>query len=225
MKVTCPTCHKALSVPDEKIPPSGSISFKCPSCKGPISVSRGAEAKGLDQTQDVVLPQKGEGVKGLPEMTGDLDSEIDLLGEGKFKALVADTDNVAKIAPALKKLQYQITLAKSQEDACKKLQFNTYDLIIINERFGGADPAKNALHKMLEPIQMDRRRKILIALVGKTFKTLDESAAFTLSADMVFNEADFSNFELLLRKALNDAKYKYVVFRQMLKETGRGFEV
>ena len=222
MKVTCPSCNKVLSVPDDKIPPSGAISFKCPACKGAISVSK---EKGLDQTQDVVLPPKGEGVKGLGEMTGDLDSEIDLLGEGKFKALVADTENITKITPVLKKLEYQITMVKSQEEACKKIQFNSYDLIIINERFGGADPAKNALHKMLEPIQMDRRRRMFIVLVGKALRSLDEMTAFSQSADMVFSESDFSNFELLLRKALADHKNKYLVFRQMLKETGRGFEI
>ncbi|MDH4184671.1 MAG: zinc-ribbon domain-containing protein [Nitrospinota bacterium] len=223
MKVTCSSCNKVLSIPDDKVPATGSVNFKCPSCKGTISVSRGPGGKPLDQTQDVSLPHKG-GIKGLPDMGGDLDHEIDLLGEGKYKALVADTVNANKVSPVLKKLDYQITLVQSQEDGYKKLQFNAYDLILVNERFGGVEPGRNAIYRFLEPLSMDRRRKTFIILTGKSFKTLDEMTAFSASADMVINEADFSNFELLLRKALNDSKNKYHVYRQVMKETGRGFD-
>lgn len=225
MKVSCPSCHKTVSIPDNMVPASGSKTFKCPSCKGPISVFKGKEDKPLDQTQDVVLPPRGAGAKGLPQLGGSLDHEIDLLGEGKYKALVADQQNAAKISPVLKKLDYQITLASSQEDGYKKLQSIEYDLILLNERFGGADPSRNAILKFLEPLPMDKRRRVFIVLVGKNFKTLDELTAFSLSADMVFNESEFSNFELLLRKALRDTADKYTVFKHVLKETGRGFDL
>ncbi|MDH5511516.1 MAG: zinc-ribbon domain-containing protein [Nitrospinota bacterium] len=225
MKISCTNCHKVISIPDNLVPASGSKVFKCPSCKGSINVFRGAGDKPLDQTQDVVLPSKGSGVKGLPATGGVLDHEIDLLGEGKYKALVADTQNASRVSPVLKKLDYQITLAGSQEDGYKKLQANTYDLIFINEKFGGTDPSKNAIHKFLEPLTMDKRRNVFIVVVGKNLKTLDEYKAFSLSVDMVFNEGEFSNFELLLRKALKDTTNKYKVYKHVLKETGRGYDL
>jgi len=224
MKIACTHCHKTINIPDNLVPASGSKVFKCPSCKGAINVFRGSEEKPMDQTQDVVLPPKGAGAKGLSSMGGGLDHEIDLLGEGKYKALVADTQNASRVSPVLKKLDYQITLAGSQEDGYKKLQANTYDLILMNEKFGGVDPSKNAILKFLEPLTMDKRRKVFIALVGSNYKTLDELTAFSLSVDMVFNEGDFSNFELLLRKTLKDVENKYMVYRHTLKETGRGYE-
>ena len=220
MKVTCGKCQKVLSVPDDKIPATGSVKIKCPGCKEGISVSK---VNPLAQTQDVVLPGKGKGIKGLPDMSGDLDSEIDLLGEAKYKAFVADTVYIKSISPALKKLDYQINLAKSQADGYKKLQGTSFDLILINEDFDGAGPGRNAIIKYLEPMSMDSRRSTFIGVLSKRVKTLDEFMAFAMSVDVVFNTGDLSNFELLLRKSINDFKNKYDTYRRVMKELGRAF--
>ncbi len=243
MKVICPECNKNLNIQDEKVPASGSVLVKCPSCQAPISISKeGFESaagrmptfngipettptvvKILDETQNIPVPPPSENAP-LSSMLDALEDEMDILEEGASRALVADTDNLELISPAIRKMDFLITAAKDMEETVKKLQFNFYDLIIINERFGGCDPSDNAILKYIEPLNMDIRRKMFVVLIGKNFKTLDNLTAFSKSVNLVLNESDFSNFELILKKSIKDNENFYQVFRKILVDTGREIE-
>jgi len=242
MKVTCPSCQKVINVPDEKIPEGKSITFKCPSCKNPIIA--GHDKKGahgglpdfegvpdttpttnlLSETQNIPIPPPPSGGRSLPNMDEALEDEMEMLEEGASRALVADAENLERISPVLRKMQYLITAVKSNDEALRKLQFNLYDIIIINERFDGCDPNNNPIIKFLEPMTMDKRRKIFVVLIGKNFKTLDNMTAFSRSVNMVLNDSDFSNFELILRKSMKENETFYRLFRRKLVETGKEAE-
>lgn len=238
MKVTCPSCNKTLNVPDEKIPEDKSVTFKCPSCQKPITAKRGEEtlpqfegvpdttptSSLLNETQNIPVPALSKEGGAIPDMEEALEDEMEMLEEGTRRALVADNDNLERISPVLRKMQYLITAVKSHEEALRKLKFNFYDLIILNERFEGADPNNNALLKYLAPLNMDVRRKMFVVLTGKNFKTLDNMTAFTKSVNMVLNDNDFSNFELILRKSMKDNETFYRLFKRMLIETGKEAE-
>lgn len=242
MKVTCQSCQKTLNIPDEKLPPGRTLKFACPSCKSAISVTREPDQSGLDlpgmgaavpdttpsalkmdETQNVPIPaapMKDTGA--LASLAEAMEDELEaLVEEGSKRALVADMENLDRITPSLKKIQYIVTPVKTGDDGLKKLQFNFYDLVVINERFGGADPADNAILKAIEPMTMDVRRRMFVVLVGKNFKTLDHMAAFARSVDIVVNEADFANFELILRKAMKDNETFYRLFRKTLADAGK----
>jgi len=241
MKVKCTNCHKTINIPDEKIIPGEVFTFNCPNCKTPLSA--GADRKEqtgpalpslgdvpdttpaprpLDETQDIPVPALGErGIPPLPEEMDAIENELDVLGEGKYRALVADTENIDRISPVLRKMSYVITTADSHDEAIQKLTFNKYDLLVINERFAGCDPAGNALHRYVEPMTMDVRRKMFVVMIGKSFKTLDNMSAFVRSVNLVVNEGDFTNFELILKKAMNDNAAFYRIYNQMLVETGK----
>jgi hypothetical protein len=154
-------------------------------------------------------------------MSGAVESELDMLQEGKFRALVADEDNMDRIAPVLKKMQFVVTTIDSHDEGIQKIEFNAYDLVILNESFKGCDPSNNPLHKFIEPMPMDKRRKIFVVLTGKNFKTLDNMSAFTKSVNIVMNEEDFANFELILKKAMKDNEVFYRVYYQLMIETGK----
>lgn len=240
MKVTCPSCQKTVNVPDEKIPEGKPVKFKCPGCGQPVTVSREEGPPGglpkfegvpettptsqiLDETQNVpVPPPSPEGTKAsLEAMAEALEDEMEMLAEGARRALVADTENLERISPVLRKLEYLITAVKTGEEAVRKLEHNFYDLVIINERFAGADPKNNPPHKFIEPMDMETRRKMFVAMVGKNFKTLDNMAAFVRSVNIVINEADFPNLELILRKSMNESETFFRVYRDTLIETGK----
>jgi hypothetical protein len=242
MKVTCQSCQKTLNVPDEKLPPGRTLKFACPSCKGMITVTREPDQSGLempgmgtavpdttpsamkmDETQNVPLPsapmKEGEALASLAEA---MEDELEaLVEEGSRRALVADLENTDRITPSLKKMQFIVTAVRTPDDGLKKLQFNFYDVVVVNERFSGADPTDNAIMKAVEPMVMDIRRKMFVVMVGKNFKTLDRMAAFTRSADIVVNELDFANFELILKKAMRDNDVFYRPFRKALADAGK----
>ena len=242
MKITCQSCNKTLNVPDEKIPEGKPFTFKCPSCKSPVTVHREQEKETLEslpafegvpdttpttnfleQTQNIPVPPPKEG-GALPSLGDSLEDEMEMLAEDSHRALVADSENLERISPVLRKMGYLITAVKSHEEAINKLRFNFYELIIINERFGDCDPNNNPLLKFIEPMTMDVRRRMFVALTGRNFKTLDNMTAFTKSVNMVLNNADFSNFELILRKSMKDNESFYRVFKKMLVETGKEAE-
>jgi len=242
MKVTCQSCQKVIAVPDEKLPPGRTLKFACPSCKNTITVTKEPDQSGIelpgmgasvpdttptaikmDETQNVPIPagpmKDGQYLANLAEA---MEDELEaLVEEGSKRALVADLENLDRITPSLKKIQFIVTPVKNAEDGLKKLQFNFYDLVVLNERFNGANPADNAILKAIDPMTMDTRRKMFVVLVGKNFKTLDQMTAFTRSVDIVVNEADFTNFELILKKAVKDREMFYRLFQKALADAGK----
>jgi len=241
MKVKCPGCSKIINVPDEKIPVAGVFNFVCPNCKGPVSASRDEKAisevalpdlgdlpektptpQPLDETQDIpVPPRAGADIPDLPGFEDAMEDELDILQEGKFRALVADNANLDRISPVLKKMDYVITSVKSHDETIQKLTFNKYDIIVLSETFAGCDPSANTIHLYLEPLTMDIRRKIFVVMTGKQFKTMDNMQAFNKSVNLVLNESDFGNFELILKKSMKDSELFYHIYNTMLIETGK----
>lgn len=239
MKVKCPSCSKVLNIPDDKLPIGETKKFNCPNCKNPVTAQRESETseslpdmgsapdhtptpRPLDETQDIpVPPKKPVDVSSLQDMMGAIENDLEILGEGKYRAMVADDANIDMMAPVLKKMEYVVTRLKSHQEGIEKLNFNQYDLVIINERFDGAEPNNNTLLKFIEPMTMDVRRKMFVVLTGKNFRTFDNMSAFVRSVNLVMNESDFGNFELILKKGMNDNQMFYRVYNQMLVETGK----
>lgn len=241
MKVKCPGCSKIINVPDEKIPADGAFNFNCPSCKGPVSASqdnkvisevdlpdlgdlpeRTPTPQPLDETQDIPLPPRVDAdIPALPDFEGAMEDEMEILQEGKFRALVADSENHDRISTVLKKMDYVITSVKSHDEAIQKLTFNKYDVIVLSETFEGCHPAKSALHKYLEPLTMDIRRKTFVVMTGKKLKSMDNMQAFNKSVNLVLNESDLGNFELILKKSIKDNELFYHVYNAMRIETGK----
>lgn len=241
MKVKCPGCSKIINVPDEKIPAAGIFNFNCPNCKSPVSASIDEKSISqvalpdlgglpektptplpLDETQDIPVPPKaGADIPELPDFEDTMEDELEMLQEGKFRALVADSDNLDRISTVLKKMDYVITSIKSHSEAIQKLTFNKYDIIVLSETFERCDPADNKIHKYLELLTMDIRRKTFVVMTGKKHKSMDNMQAFNKSVNLVLNDSDLGNFELILKKAMKDNELFYHVYNTMRIETGK----
>ncbi|MBF0169957.1 MAG: hypothetical protein HQK87_02530 [Nitrospinae bacterium] len=240
MKVTCNTCQKVINVPDEKLPEGKPVTFPCPSCKEKITVTRTGDdnvphipgvpettphGSPLDETQNIQIPGGAPTTAAdLAKMLDSVESEMDILGEATLRALVADPEEIDRITPVLRKLGYAVTTVKSAEEAQRKMKFNFYSLVVINEKFGGGDLASNPLLAHIAPMIMEQRRKMFVVLLGRNFKTLDNMTAFLNSVNMVMNVDDFSNFELILRKAMKENDAFYAVFKKMMVESGKELE-
>lgn len=246
MKIVCPKCQKKLNIPDNKVPSDRDVSFKCPGCQHPITVNKSENQSALtdmpkfDGLPDSTPPPPGfleetqtvaythspkESAKNIKAAAEALEDEMEILAEGSLRALVADPDNLEFISPILRKMSYLITAVRSVEEAINKIQFNFYNLILLNERFDKSDPKNNVVHKYVEGLVMDDRRRMFVVLTGKNFKTLDNMTAFAKSANLVVNVSDFSNFELILKKSMNDNDSFYRAFKKLLVDTGRELEI
>ncbi len=125
------------------------------------------------------------------------------------------------IASALDSLGYKHEIAASPDDTFEKLRFNQYDLIVMNEKFGGGAPEANAVYKHIQFMPMMTRRHIFFALIGQNFKTGDYMAAFSKSANIIINEKDVPNLKSLLKAAIADNDQFYKVYKESLVKMGK----
>lgn len=143
--------------------------------------------------------------------------------EGVQTALVCEESAEAHktIAAALKDLKYAVDTSPNTDDAFEKVKFNNYDLVFLNERFGGSNPEDNVFLQHMQRMPMTTRRNIFLALMGKNLETMDNMQAFDKSANVVINESDLPNLRAILKKSIaaNDQFYK--VFKESLVKLGK----
>lgn len=143
--------------------------------------------------------------------------------KGLLSALVCeDNQELQKIiVPALKDLRYRTDISINAEDALKKIKFNQYNVIVINEKFAGKSPETNEVLRYLKEMPMTVRRHIFLALLGKNLPTQDNMAAFERSANVVISEDDISNFKDIVEFSVFDNEQFYKVYKESLVSMGK----
>jgi len=156
-------------------------------------------------------------------METDKEMIVDLFTEGIKSALICENDqkNLSIITSALESLDYRVMVAASAEDVQGKLQFVHYDIIILNEAFGGEAGKDNAVSKYLSTIPMTVRRDMLVVFIGKDFRTMDHMRAFANSVNVVVNINDLEDIQSILRMSITHHERFYRVFKDYLKEASK----
>lgn len=149
--------------------------------------------------------------------------EIEEYGEGFKTALICDDNAETQnaITAALKELKYKVEISLSSTDALEKLRFNQYDVVVLNEAFGGGSSENNDILKFFQNMPINTRRHIFLALVGQNFKTLDNMTAFSKSVNAVINKQDLSNLTNILKRAIADNEQFYKVYKEILRKLGK----
>lgn len=144
--------------------------------------------------------------------------------ESSFKtALICDDNSgtMSIINSSFINLGYSVDIAAGKDDLFEKIKFNQYDIIVLNENFGGSPIENNGVLKFFQDMPMVTRRHILLALVGKDLKTLDNMAAFCKSVNIVVNHHDLPNMPNILKRALDEYNRLYKVYKETLKRAGK----
>lgn len=139
---------------------------------------------------------------------------------GSVLTCIEDKDVSEFTRHDLQDMNFQISQAESVEDALEKMQFNQYEVIIIEDGFGG--PLENnkilSVIKGMAPVQ---RRKVFVALLGDGWKTGDEMLAFTLSVNLLINRENLGQLkEILMRFMEQDQKF-YKLFNDCRAALGK----
>ncbi len=201
MEIVCNSCNKKISIPDEKIPKDKAVSVLCPSCKGKIQIDL---------------------QKGPPNDHGNLDDELDSMAIDAKRALVCldEKGHQEVFQSTLEELGYKVWIPPSVEDVLEKMRFVHYDFIVVHEEFAGFKPENNTILQRVKSMQMDTRRDIFFVLVGVDLKTLDKTAAFANSANLVFNVKDISKIKKFLPNTLTENERFFRVFNEVRKNFG-----
>jgi CheY-like chemotaxis protein len=125
------------------------------------------------------------------------------------------------IKAALDQIGFTMHAARNAEEAVERLRRDSYELVIVDERFQGSTPLDNVVLAALHGMPMSGRRYIFVALLGREYKTFDNMMAFARSVNVVVNPNDLPHLPAILVKAMNDNNQFYRVFREVLAEAGK----
>lgn len=128
----------------------------------------------------------------------------DIIEPGDLSALVCiDRTEIRQSAvDQLASLDYKIHVGEGLEEIVLALRAHPYDVILIDDEFGGAAPRANPVADAATGLPIAQRRRQFIALLGRAFVTSDEMMAFILSVDLVINTGDVATLKHVLRRAV-----------------------
>jgi len=234
MEVSCEKCRARFTIPDEKVPKGKVLKLNCPKCKGSISLGgdpppAAPESKAATNGEDFRLrfiesktsKKPAEESYSYEDYTGD--QSLEFFEEGTKLALVmADSpEHSGLIRKAVEAIGYKFIDTPNTRDAIGKLRFHHFDLIILAEGFDGQNLDHSAILNYLNRLPMTVRRRIFLALISDSFKTMDNMMAFAMSANVVINTKDTEKLHLVIRKAIAENSRFYKVFVDTLVETGK----
>jgi predicted Zn finger-like uncharacterized protein len=211
MVLTCTACSAKLSIPDGKIPKTGSVTVACPKCQQKIQVA--AKRAPVATAPEVVKGPGPEDVVGVAS---------DPVAEPRRLAMICvdQLHGQMRVKTALAELGYTVHIVNDPKEAIDRLWQQPYGLVILHEEYGGAAD-NNGVLKILQPMPMSIRRFMYVGLIGKQYRTLDPTAAFAKSVNFVVAETELSNLKAIVQEAVADHDRFYRVFREVLREAGK----
>ena len=150
------------------------------------------------------------------------DRPFDFMTEQGETALVCESESSVKdkICRSLKSLGYSVKEAESVRDALKKMRFHVFDVILIDAGFDAGNGVQELLGS-LELLDMSIRRRIFVVLIGDSFRTMDNMAAFHRSVNLVVNSGDLGEIAAILKRGVQENKIFYHTYMESLRNTGR----
>lgn len=152
----------------------------------------------------------------------DLESRYDIFEPGDLTALVCveQPDPQQKIVQHLTSMDYKVHTGLFAEDVSLKIRTHPYDVVFIDENFGGLPVSQNPVLAEVIQLPTTQRRNQFIILIGNTVMTNDEMSAFIFSVDLVFNVGDLANLKPVLRRGVTRQREFYHAFKDNLKTMG-----
>jgi predicted Zn finger-like uncharacterized protein len=211
MKIICTNCRTKYKIPDGKIPAGESVKVPCPNCSH--SISLGSAKKTSESTGRINHDQTDDAHDKSPGFVED---------EGQT-ALVCEQNPLMRktVTRELKLLGYQIVQAESARDALKRMRYQPYDIIVVNEEFDADNPATNGILIYLERLAMTARRNMFVIMLADRYRTMDNMMAMNKSVNLIVNVKNIDDIGKILSRSITDNACFYSVFRQTLKKIGR----
>ncbi|HDR16121.1 MAG TPA: hypothetical protein ENN79_11680 [Desulfobacteraceae bacterium] len=215
MEVICENCNARLNIPEDKVPTNRHVAIKCPKCRNRIIIQ-------TDEREPEKAPAPAEDVAGLESYLSRHETVLDTFEEGKKPALVMAGQRSWSDAlkTASESLGYQCLEAQSSKEAIDRLRFHHFDLLLLADGFDGHSASQSPVLGYINNQSMSIRRKMFLVIVGDSFTTMDNLAAYSLSANLVLNEKDIDKLAVILKTSIAENEKFYKIFIDTLKETG-----
>lgn len=215
MEITCTSCYSKFKIADEKIPAGKSATLACPKCKGKITITskpeNGAETGGI---ADLGFAEESSETSDAAA-----DKPFHFVEEEGKIALVCESDPVIRksVTDILVLMEYHVTPAQDNRDALKKMRYQNFDVVVVNDSFGTKDPETNGVLIYLERLQMDVRRNMFVAMITDRFRTMDYMMALSKSVNIIINKKNAADMDKILSRGLSDYDMFYRIFKETMK--------
>jgi hypothetical protein len=229
MLIKCTECEHGINIPDENIPEGQGFSIACPGCRAKIHVDRPLITKPPEETKPFIEDEPGDGngsgdafgIVLSSEFEDEEEEEFQIYDENDKLALILDETNKTLWTEVLEEKGFKVQFAKSASHAVHKMKFTHYHYVILHEKYDNLPLLKNPVYQSLVKMPMATRRHIFLAIIGDTFKTLNEMQAFSYSVNLVINEKDVDKLAKILKKAIAEHEMFYKVFKESLQAMGK----
>ncbi|UCD90651.1 MAG: zinc-ribbon domain-containing protein [Desulfobacterales bacterium] len=229
MIITCEKCQGKFKIPDDKIPKGKVFYQACPKCDNKISIDTRQKAsppseevpdgasKPETTNEEAIIDEVDSGAYDAG------DKPFDFVEEGVETSMICEPDPVIreKIRATLENFGYHTMEADTPKDVLKQMRFHTFDIVVLNERFGTRNPDMNNILKYLDRLTISIRRNIFVVLLTDRFRTMDYMVAFNKSVNLIVNLKNINDIEKILKRGVADYASFYRVLRESLIKTGR----
>ena len=238
--------NKALTA----LPEGKTLKLGCPKCKQPIEFNKDGSAVEVAAAvlKDVLysdhVGQEDEAAIGIVEayqkapkpvrlppeapkppdtewLTSGVYDEKEIIEDvPRVLVLVADDETKTQVTMAFGEQGFQPLYVQSAEEAIDKMQFGSFDAIVLHSRFEGGNVNDSTFHQHMRQMSMSKRRYIYYVLVGPEFRTLYDLEALANSANLVVNDKDVSHLSIVLKKGMGEYDDLFGPYIDALKHYG-----
>jgi predicted Zn finger-like uncharacterized protein len=210
MEIICEHCQAKLKIADDKIPQDRTTIVSCPKCKEKITIGNpSATLDTVDDASEEAYDDSGRSFSFAEE-----EGQTVLICEG-------DPEIRQQLTRDLELMEYFITVAESARDALKKMRYQTFNLIVINENFDAPNPDANGILIYLSRLSMDLRRKMFVTMISDRYRTMDRMMTLHRSVNLIINKKNIDEFERILVRGVADYDVFTKVFIDAYKKAGR----
>jgi hypothetical protein len=150
--------------------------------------------------------------------------ELEILSPTDKPALLGLTsgDLLTAAHTALTELGYVVHIAESHENLLARYGQFQYQIVILEESFGGVLPENNTALATLQNMVMGQRRHSVIILFGDLFESLNPLQAYQQSVHAVVNRTDMDKLALIVQQVVNDNAIFLNVFYDVQTRIAQG---
>ena len=150
--------------------------------------------------------------------------ELEFLSPLDKPALLAisSPDLLVAARSALSEIGYKVHETATSPEFLDRFGPIQYQVVIIEESFGGVLPEENAALTTLQQMQMPLRRHATVVLLGDLFETLHPMQAFQQSVHAVVNRMDAGKLPLILQQVINDNSTFLNTYRDVQARLSQG---
>lgn len=153
-----------------------------------------------------------------------MSTAFDFISTNDKPALLAlsTPDWLAMAQTALADLGYKVQTVESHAEFPARFNQIPYQVVIIEELFGGTLPNENTSLQFIQKMPMAQRRHATIILLGDTFETLSALQAFQQSVHAVVNYSEMALLGQLVQKVVADQNLFLANYREVQTRLAQG---